>query len=61
MILKDGAASKRARSLWQDALLHILRDRLTMAALVTLVLLTAICYIVPPLVENSQVSRPTCS
>lgn len=43
---------KRARSLWQDALLHLRRDRLTLIALITLVLLTIACYAGPPIIEN---------
>lgn len=49
--IKDGSP-KRARSLWQDAVTHFLRDRLTMVAAVTLVLLTTVCYFVPPVIEN---------
>ncbi|MDX1991286.1 MAG: ABC transporter permease [bacterium] len=42
----------RSRALWQDALRHLLRDRLTMLALTVLLLLTAICLLGPPIVEN---------
>ena len=52
VIVKDNSAARRARSLWQDALGHLLRDRLTIAALVVLGLLTAVCYLVPPILEN---------
>lgn len=43
---------KRARSLWQDALENILRDRLTITALTILFLLTAACVLGPPIIEN---------
>ena len=42
----------KGRTLWQDALLHLLRDRLTMLTLLILVLLTIFCLAGPPLVEN---------
>jgi peptide/nickel transport system permease protein len=42
----------RSRTLWQDGLRHLRRDRLTMAALVVLVLLTVICVLGPPIVES---------
>lgn len=42
----------RARSLWQDAVAHFLRDRLTLAALVILLVLTALAYLMPPVIEN---------
>jgi peptide/nickel transport system permease protein len=48
--LKD-EPPKRARSLWQDAILHFLRDKLTMVAFITLVTLTIICYFGPPVLE----------
>jgi peptide/nickel transport system permease protein len=43
---------ERARSLWQDAISHFLRDRLTISAAIILALLTAVCYLVPPIIEN---------
>lgn len=43
---------QKARSLWQDALRHLLRDRLTLLALTILLLLTAACYLGPPVIEN---------
>ncbi len=52
VILKDSPAPQRARSLWQDALTHILRDRLTLSALIVLMLLTLACLLLPPLIEN---------
>ncbi len=50
VIVKKDAA-RRARSLWQDALAHLLRDRLTISAIVVLALLTAACYLMPPVFE----------
>jgi peptide/nickel transport system permease protein len=45
-------ASRQMRSLWQDSLLHLLRDRLTFFALIVLMVLTALCFLGPPVVEN---------
>lgn len=45
--------SGKSRSLWQDALLHFLRDRLSMAALIILLILTLICVLGPPILENA--------
>jgi peptide/nickel transport system permease protein len=38
--------------LWQDAIRHFLRDRLTISAAIVLLLLTAACYLAPPIIEN---------
>ncbi|MCZ7545770.1 MAG: ABC transporter permease [Anaerolineae bacterium] len=43
---------RKIRTLWQNAFRHIVRDRLTMAALTVLVVLTLICFLAPPVVEN---------
>ncbi len=43
---------RRARSLWQDALLHILRDKLTIMAIVVLATMTLLCILGPPIIEN---------
>ncbi|MCC6801460.1 MAG: ABC transporter permease [Anaerolineae bacterium] len=51
--LKDGESQEKARSLWQDALTHVLHDRLTMVALVVLGLLTVVCVLGPPIIENT--------
>lgn len=40
------------RSLWRDAVRKFVRDRLTLAAFITLIGLTLLCYLVPPLLEN---------
>ncbi|MCB0110528.1 MAG: ABC transporter permease, partial [Caldilineaceae bacterium] len=37
---------------WQNALIHLVRDRLTLAALVVLGLMTLLCLVGPPVVEN---------
>ncbi len=42
----------RSRTLFQDGVRHLLRDRLTLAALIVLLLLTITCVLGPPLVEN---------
>lgn len=41
-----------ARSLWQDALRHLLKDKLTLLAMVILLTLTVICIVGPPYVEQ---------
>ncbi len=41
-----------ARSLWQDALRHLLKDKLTLLALAVLLTLTVICIVGPPYVEQ---------
>lgn len=43
---------QRTRTLWQNAVLHILRDKLTLAAMVVLGILTVLCILGPPVVEN---------
>jgi peptide/nickel transport system permease protein len=42
----------RSRTLWQDGIRHLLRDPLTMLALIVLLLLTVICLFGPPVVET---------
>lgn len=42
----------KGRTLWQDAVLHLLRDRLTVLTFLILLLLTVFCLAGPPLVEN---------
>lgn len=42
----------KQRYFWQDAIRYILRDRLTMIALIGLVVLTLTCLILPVVVEN---------
>lgn len=42
----------RSRSFWIDALHHFVRDRLSMAALGMLLILTLICYVGPSVAEN---------
>ncbi len=43
---------QRARSLWQDAFNHLIHDRLTMIALIVLLLLTVACVLGPPIIES---------
>jgi peptide/nickel transport system permease protein len=45
--------ARKIRTLWQNALRHILRDRLTVFSLFVLLLLTAVCFLGPPIVENA--------
>ncbi len=45
-------ANRPSRSLWQDALLHLWRDRLTMLGFGVLLLLTVVSFLGPPIVEN---------
>lgn len=42
----------RSRSLGQDAIAHLLRDRLTMFGIVVLVVMTIVCFFGPPLVTS---------
>ncbi len=42
----------RSRSLWQDALAHLWRDRLTMIAIIILAMLTVISFLGPPLASH---------
>src|SRR5215212_7905035 len=51
--LKEAVAPLRARSLWQDALTHVRRDKLTLGAFIVLALMTIICIVGPPLIENA--------
>ncbi len=44
--------TRSSRSLWRDAALHILHDRLTMVAMGFLFLLTLVCIFGPPMAEN---------
>lgn len=39
----DVEEQRKPRALWQDALLHVLQDRLTMLALISLVIMTLLC------------------
>ncbi|MGJ3239468.1 MAG: ABC transporter permease [Anaerolineae bacterium] len=43
----------QARSLWFDALNHLIRDRLTMLALFVLTIITVLCLAGPPYVERT--------
>ena len=48
-LLADGS---RSRSFWEDALRSLFRDKLTILSISVLLLLTAGCIILPPLVED---------
>jgi peptide/nickel transport system permease protein len=51
-LMLDEEAPQRTRTLWQNAVLHILRDKLTLAAMLVLGILTLLCILGPPVVEN---------
>ncbi len=48
----EGNGPRPARKLWQNAVLHILRDKLTLAAILVLGIMTVLCIFGPPVVEN---------
>ena len=52
-IVQLGTEVRPSRSLWSQALRHVLRDRLTLLGISILLLLTVICVFAPPLVENA--------
>jgi peptide/nickel transport system permease protein len=43
---------QKTRTLWQNALGHLLNDRLTLAAMLVLGFMTVVCILGPPVVEN---------
>jgi peptide/nickel transport system permease protein len=43
---------KRSASFWESAFRSVLRDRLTIAAIFILVIMTLVCILAPPVVEN---------
>lgn len=43
---------RRSRSLWEDAFLYLLRDRLTIISLSILLVMTVVCFFGPPVVQN---------
>lgn len=43
---------KKPRQFWQDAIRHIIRDRLTLISLIGLIILTAICFIGPIVIDD---------
>ena len=49
--LKEEAPQK-TRTLWQNAVLHILSDKLTLTAILVLGIMTLLCIFGPPVVEN---------
>ena len=52
VVTLESNEQKKASSLWQNAVLHILRDKLTLSAMTVLTLMTLICILGPPIVEN---------
>jgi len=51
-VVKLEEAPQKTRTLWQNAVLHILRDKLTLAAMLVLGIMTLLCILGPPVVEN---------
>ena len=45
-------APQKPRTLWQNAVLHILSDKLTLTATLVLAIMTLLCILGPPVVEN---------
>ena len=43
---------QKTRTLWQNAVLHILSDKLTLMAMTILAMMTLLCVLGPPVVEN---------
>jgi peptide/nickel transport system permease protein len=50
--LLEKETPQRTRTLWQNAVLHILSDKLTLTAMLVLGILTLLCVLGPPVVEN---------
>jgi len=48
----DLAEALKSRSFWADAVRYLFRDKLSVLAIVILVVMTAACFIAPPIVEN---------
>jgi len=48
----EQAIPQKTRTLWQNAVLHILADKLTLMAMLVLVTMTLFCVLGPPVVEN---------
>ena len=51
-VMLEEEAPQRTRTLWQNAVLHILSDKLTLTAMLVLGILTLLCILGPPVVEN---------
>jgi peptide/nickel transport system permease protein len=52
-VVRLETTTRRSRSLWSEALGHVVRDRLTIAALLILLFMTLICIFLPPLLESN--------
>lgn len=48
------STTRPSRSLWSEAVRHVLRDRLTLFGLAVLFILTMICVFLPPIVEQTM-------
>jgi peptide/nickel transport system permease protein len=45
--------ARQSRTLWSDAAAYILRDKLTLTALIVLLVMTAACFLAPPYIEGT--------
>jgi peptide/nickel transport system permease protein len=52
-VVRLETTTRRSRSLWSEAVGHVLRDRLTITALLILLFMTLICVFLPPVLENT--------
>ena len=52
LVKLDEEPPQRTRTLWQNAVRHILRDKLTLTAMLVLGIMTLLCILGPPVVEN---------
>ncbi len=48
----EDEAPQKSQTLWQNAVRHILRDNLTLAAILVLGIMTLLCILGPPVIEN---------
>jgi peptide/nickel transport system permease protein len=52
IVILEEQTLQRTRTLWQNAIRHIRRDKLTLLAMTVLAILTLLCILGPPVVEN---------
>lgn len=52
LVKREEETPQRTRTLWQNALLHILSDKLTLTAILILGIMTFLCLLGPPVVET---------
>ena len=48
----DERSHQKPRTLWQNAVLHLIGDKLTLSAMLVLATMTLLCVLGPPVVEN---------